>query len=214
LTSYSELLDEVPRSAFARNAELINDMDKVVARAQAYVVKRLDHDAFRGDYILVTIDETGQFARPPDMLELRAVQVRFRGRGWLPLRRRSEEMLAALFTGPRARPGMPEYYAETPEGFDVFPRPPRPIEARVLWNQDPPILGPAQDTNVLTDGYPEVIRAAVMREAAIYMGDATLIQVYSGEATETLGAANLELARRRRDESGTRSRDTGNAQGQ
>lgn len=212
MTSYTELAAEVPISAFARNQELIGHMEQVIERAQIWVVNRLDHDAFRASRVAITIANDGIITKPADMLELRAVQLRYRGRGWTALRRRSEEMLETLYASEP--PGFPTFYAETEDNYLVFPKPSRDMEARVLYNANPPLLSPTVDTNVLTDDYPEVIRAATMREAAIFMGDASLIPVFSEETTEVLSAANAAIARKRRDETGQKPIETTNARGQ
>lgn len=210
---YDDLISLTPGIAFARNADLISAMPDLVARAETYVINRLDHDAFRAVADPVAFPGGAEtFDLPVDLLELRALRVRFKGRGWIALRKRDEEMLAALFA--TARPGEPRFYATSgPNRVTLYPTPPRSYDGLLVGNFAPPPLSPTNLENELTRRYWEIIRAATLREAAVYMSDDQLIGTYGAETGDLLTAANMAIARNRRDEVTERPRDTANAKG-
>jgi hypothetical protein len=210
--TYDALVSKIPVAAYARNQDLMDEMPDVVSRAAAYVTDRLDHDAFHAAPQDVTIPTTGELALPAGTLEVRSLRVRFAGRGWTPLLPRHVETLTALFA---ARPvGRPQFYGRAAEDTVlVFPRPAQPVTAQLVVNLRPAALGPATQTNVLTERYEAVLRAAVLREAALFMADQGLLSTYASETDTLLTAVNAGLARQRRDETAQRPMETANVRG-
>jgi hypothetical protein len=210
--TYDDMLEQVPVAAFARNNDLIAEMPNAIRRAETYVVDRLDHDAFRMPPQDVTFGTDGAATLPDNVLELRAVRIRFRSSGWTPLLPRHEETLHALFAGQP--PGNPRFYAQPAHGtVQIFARPSTATAGQLVYNAKPAELGPTVQTNLLTDDWEAVMRAAVLREAALFMNDQKLIPIYQAELADLLTAANMAVARRRRDETAERPRETANVRG-
>lgn len=217
MTTYAELIAYAPIALYAQNRDLALALPDIVARAQRSVVRRLDHDAFR-DELVTTADQDGDVDTAPflalgdAMMELRSVFARRPTETrWRPLFRRNWDMLETLYGS--AGSGFPRHYAERDDGWQVYPRPGQTISIRASFNMEPPVLSPTAPENVLSTRFFEVMQAATVRECAVYMLDANAIQLYGQEVEAQTTAANAQIARRRRDETGMRGVETTNAGG-
>lgn len=213
MATYDELIATAPVEAYARNADLIASMPAVLARAETYIIERLDHDAFRAAPLDVTLPTTtGQVTLPADTLEPRGLRMRWRSTSWTPLLPRNEETLQALYSSAPA--GRPAYYCRiASDTLQVMPRPSVDTPGQLVINQRPPALGPTMQTSILTTRWGNVLHAALIREASLFMADQGLITLYTNEVGEMLMAANLAVARWRRDETAQRPRETANVKG-
>jgi hypothetical protein len=214
--TYDDLIAYAPLALIMRNRDTVAQMPEIVRRAQGYLVARLDHDLFRtmlpslpiaDDGILDTSGVTGT------ILEIRSISVQVSPGSWLPLIRRSEEMLIALHSdNPR---GQPRFYAVTAAGaIQTFPALGVAGKlARVTVNVAPPVLAPAVQTNIISEQFPELFEFATAMEAAVFNVDGATTQLYQGRVAETLQVANAQISRRTRDESAQRAVETRNIQG-
>jgi len=213
--TYDELIAYAPLALVARNRDTVTEMPGIVRRAQSYLVQRLDHDLFRMTLPAVPVNEDGlcdTSTFPAELLEIRSVSFEVSPRSWLPLLRRSEEMLVALHSdAPR---GQPRYYAVTASGeMRLFPAPGRAITIRVTANVAPPVLGPTVQTNIISLQFPTLFEFAAAREAAVFNIDPATTQLYEGRVQEMLQTANAQISRRTRDENAQRAVETRNIQG-
>jgi hypothetical protein len=214
--TYDELIAYAPLALIMRNRDTVAEMPNIVRRAQGYLVSRLDHDLFRAQVPSAQIGADGiidQTSFPGQVLEIRSISVQVSPGSWLPLLRRSEEMLIALHTdNPR---GQPRYYTVTADG-DIQTFPSLGVAgklARVTANVAPPVLSPTVQTNIIIEQFPELFEFATAMEAAVFNVDAATTQLYQGRIQETLPVANAQISRRARDESGQRTVETRNITG-
>lgn len=214
--TYDDLIAYAPLALIARNRDTVDNMEDIVRRAQGYLVARLDHDLFRKMLPSVPVGVDGILDPtdiPAGMLEVRSVAVQTSPGAWLPLLRRSEEMLVALHSdNPR---GLPRFYAVMASGaIQTFPAIGRTgTAARVTANVAPPVLGPGEQTNIISVQFPELFEFATAMEAAIWNLDPASTQLYQGRVAETLQVANAQISRRTRDENAQRAVETRNITG-
>lgn len=212
---YDEIIAFAPLALYAQNRDLAAQLPGMVARAQKYIVSGLDHDAFMTELAPTTIDADGvldETGFPAALLELRSVSIEIGAGRYMPLRPRDYEMLTALFSD---RPhGRPKFYAQDPAGgHRVFPAPGRVIPARVRANVEPDPLAPGTQENAISLRFPRLLQLATTREAAVFMLDAQMVELYETETGNALRAANAQVGRRTRDEASQRPVDTRNVQG-
>jgi hypothetical protein len=214
--TYDDLLLYAPLALIARNRDTVAEMPNIVRRAQGYLVPRLDHDLFRMMLPSAPIGADGvvdQTGFPAKILEIRSVAVQVSPGSWLPLIRRSEEMLIALHSdNPR---GQPRFYAVTASG-DIQTFPALGVAgklARVTANVTPPELSPTVQTNIISEEFPELFEFAATMEAAVFNIDPATTELYKGRVTETLQVSNSQISRRTRDESAQRTVETRNITG-
>jgi hypothetical protein len=214
--TYDQLIAYAPLALIAKNRDTVAEMPNIVRRAQGYLVARLDHDLFRmmqpsapigANGVIDTSSFTG------DILEIRSVAVEVSPGSWLPLLRRSEEMLIALHSD--APVGQPRFYAVMASGaVQVFPAPGvTGLVARVTANVSPPVLSAIVQTNIISEQFPELFEFAATMEAAIFNIDPATTELYRGRVAETLQVANSQISRRTRDESAQRTVETRNITG-
>ncbi len=214
--TYDELIAYAPLALIMRNRDTVAEMPNIVRRAQGYLVARLDHDLFRTTVPAAPIGADGiidDSAFPGSLLEIRSISVQVSPGAWLPLLRRSEEMLIALHSdNPR---GQPRFYAVTAAGtIQTYPAiGTAGTSARVTANVAPPALSPTVQTNIISEQFPELFEFATAMEAAVFNVDGVTTQLYQGRVAETLQVANAQISRRTRDESAQRAVETRNIQG-
>lgn len=216
MKTYNDIIQFAPLALMAGNrGDLRAEMPNIVRRAQVFVMDRIDHDAFKTRLPDTTISADGvlnETGFPDGIFELRGVSIEIGTGRWFPLRKRSWSMCEALYSD--GRPGRPRYYGEDPDGVHVaWPPPGRVTPARASANVAPPILSPTQQTNLLSEKYPQLMEYAAAREAATFMLDETLIGAMDGRLGEELVSINKQIGRRNRDESAQRPVDTRNAAG-
>lgn len=214
--TYDELIAYAPLALIMRNRDTVAQMPDIVRRAQNYLVARLDHDLFRTTIPNAQIGADGvidQTGFPGEILEIRSISVQVSPGTWLPLIRRSEEMLIALHSdSPR---GQPRYYAVTAaKTIQTFPALGVAGKlARITANIAPPTLSQITQMNIISQEFPELFEFATAMEAAVFNIDAATTQLYQGRVSETLQVANAQISRRTRDESAQRAVETRNIQG-
>lgn len=217
MPDYTDLLTRGPTQIYAQNRTLVTEMPTIIQQAETQVIQRLDHDAFRTHILGKTIGTDGRLdlsAEPNPVLELRAIRLKYKGDDdWTPLERREIEQLTMLFA--RNRPARPRYYAED-EGellYRVYPQPFEVMDAIIVANVTPVPLSDQDPSNVLTQRYFRVIENAVYRQAAIFMKNMNDVQMFTSELNDAIQEANAQIARRRRDETGTRPIEAANQAG-
>ena len=217
--TYNELISQAPTWLYAENRSLVDNMPDVVVKAERQLVLVIDHDLFRttlpGDTLLAGDSAVDLSANEPLIMEVRGFRVRWRDGDdhWTPIMYREAEYLAMLYSNQRQ--GRPKYY--TQDGgflkFQVYPTPERDYDIEITANVTPPALGASVQENVLTKQFPRAVEMAVYRQAATFMKDAAAEAKYDSEMMAAIPEANMQSARRRRDEAGTRPRETVNASG-
>lgn len=214
--TYDDLIAYAPLATISRNRDTVAEMPNIVRRAQNYLVARLDHDLFRTLLPAIPIGADGVLDPtdiPGTLLEVRSVQVEVSPGSWLPLLRRSEEMLVALHSdNPRGRP---RFYSVTASGdIQTYPTIGETgMTARVTANVSPPVLAPDEQTNIISNQFPELFEFAATMEAAIFNIDPATTELYRGRVDETLLVANRQISRRTRDENAQRAVETRNITG-
>lgn len=216
--TYDELVRRAPIWLYAQNRDITSEMPAIIEQAEDTLLKRIDHDEFKTEITGAVLSTTGVIdltAADPAVLEIRAVRVKYRqtADAWWPLLPRDLELLSAMFLSDR--PGDPRFYAErgSPLRLQVFPKPRVLTDLSITANVAPVRLGPAQQENVYTKKYPRAIEKAVFYSASLFMRDIEGAQQYSAEMDAALLEAGAQVARRRRDETGTRPRETQNVTG-
>lgn len=215
--TYAELVAEVPEWMYAQNRDLVAAMPEIVRDAHLQLFEIINHNFFRTRLTGITIPVTGELdlsAEDPAVMEIRAIRLRYRtDTEWVPIFRRDLEMLSTLYA--RNIPARPRYYAEAdgPLILQMFPTPSAAIEAEITCNQRCPILSPTTATNLLSTRADRALKAATIRQAALYMQDAEMIQTWDAEMTAAVNEINAAYGRRERDDTGERPRDTTNASG-
>jgi len=216
--TYDELVRRVPIWLYAQNRTLIDEMPALIGQAEDMLMLVLDHDLFRAALSPTTIGPGSPVldlrAEDPQVMEVRAIDLLYRtGPGVTPLARRGIEAMRMMYA--QARPARPRYYAESNDilTYEFFPRPGRDYDAQVTANIRPARLGPAQQTSVLTEQFSRAVEKAVLQQATLFMKNYEDAARYEGEMQQAVEEANLQVKRRRRDETGTRGRDTANTAG-
>lgn len=216
--TYAELLRRIPLWLYAQNRSLVAEMPAIIEEMEDELMLVLDHDLFRTTLPPATISPAapGLYlgAKTPAVMEVRAIALQYRsGSGYTPLERREIEALRMLY--PQHRPRRPRYYAEDGDllRYAFFPPPDREYEVKVTANVRPLRLGPNQQTNILTDQFPRATEKATLRQACLFMKNYTDAETYRAEMMQSVEEANLQTARRRRDETGTKGRETANTGG-
>lgn len=212
---YTELVRIGQQNNYSDARNLASEMGRLIARAQDYIEKRLDHDAFEEELPVEIITSSGVLEKSvvfagTDLFELRGVHLQ-KGSGYIPLLPRDYDTLLALYSSGGI--GVPRHYAETNSQIVVFPRPSRDMNLKITANVRPVMLDEDNLTNVLTDKYPTVIENAVNREVAIFMLDEVLEAKFTGLVGEELVSANAAIKRRSRNETSARPTETSNIQG-
>lgn len=218
--TYDDLIRRVPKWIYAQNRSLVDDMPDIVQEAHNQLIGVLDHDLFRSII-------TGKQATPasngildlsaedPDVLEIRAVRVRYRNGDddWTPLRMRDLEMLTELYS--RNRPNRPLYYAEYngPLVIKFFPMPREDYDLEITANVEPPLLTPTNQTNVMSTRAPRALEKAVIRQACLYQKNWEDAQMYEKEMAQAVTEANAQVQRRRRDDTEQRPVEAANVTG-
>jgi len=216
-TTYDELLIKVPKWQYANNRSLVSDMPQVISDAEDQIINMIDHYLFQTVLVDIPvaagqsdIDLSGM-----GVLEVRAIRANYRTAGGrTPLERRDLEAMTMLFSANR--PARPRFYSQygAVDMFRLFPTPRTAFDVEVTANVQPPKLGPDQQSNIIAEKFPRVLDRAVMKQAAIYMKNPTDEARYGEEMVSALAEANAQIARWRRDETGTRLIETTNAMGQ
>jgi hypothetical protein len=223
--SYTELARRIPIWLFAQNRDIVDEVAEIISEAENEVYRVLDHDAFRatlevsigtggGDTSLIDLT-----AEDPPVFEARAMRLGFRDQAGLftsavPLERRELEFVTTLYPDGRTR--RPRYYAEydQPLMFRVFPQPDIEYQVQITLNQQPPrLVATTQETNVLTDEYPRVIEMACYLRGAEFMNDPAKIERWGANFLRATSEANAQIARRRRDMTGSVPQPNVNAAG-
>jgi hypothetical protein len=215
MVTYADLLTYAPLALIAQNRDTVAEMPNIVRRAQGYLVQRLDHDLFRTDLAILPVAETGivdTISVPGTLLEVRQVLIETATDRWMPILRRSDEMLQMLFTDTLRGPA--RFYSFTAAGaLKVYPAPGRVTRARVTANVAPPVLSDTVQTNIILEQFPELMELAVTMEAAVFNLDPASTGIYQGRVGEHLQTANAQISRRTRDESAQRTVETRNITG-
>ena len=217
MPGYDELIAEAPQWLYAQNRDLVDNMPEVLAQAELQVYQRLEHDAFRDTINGLTLDTDGVIdltSVVPQVFEVRSVRVQYKGDdSYVPLLERNIEYLEMLYG--RAKPGRPLYYAEddTTLYLRAYPKPSSALPLQIRANVEPTALSPSNKTNLVTQRYYRVIQLATFRQAAIYMKNEADTVRYTNELNDALSEANAQIARRRRDETETKPKDTSNKAG-
>lgn len=218
--TYDELIRRGPLWTYANNRDLVAEMDVIVAQAHEQIISILDHDLFRTLITGKTLLKSSHgvldlSAETPRVLEIRAIRMRYRAGedDWAPLMRRDLETMSMLYA--RNRPRQPLYYAEYsgPLVVKAFPAPDRDYDLQVTANVAPPVLGPSQQTNIISTQFPRVMEKATFRQAEIFMKNWEGAQAYEKEMIDAINEANAQIQRRKRDTTETRPIDTANVQG-
>ena len=113
------------------------------------------------------------------------------------------------------RPARPRFYAER-GGIDllrVFPVPREDYTLDITANVFPERLSVSVQTNEISDRFPRVYERAVLRQGALFMKNPADAATYGEEMQAAVMEANASIARRRRDETGTRAIETSNMVG-
>lgn len=216
--TYDELVRFVPIQLYAENTVLQNEMPNIIRQAEDQLLLVIDHDIFQTvlpPLILPAGDSTIDLtAQDPRILEVRSISARYRGRGWQSLERRSLEYLRSLYIGDK--PGDPLYYSERGDInlLEVFPTPRVDVDLEILANVEAQRLSPTAQTNRLTQEYPRAVEKACFYHASFFMKKFDAAQVYEKEMGQAVQETSMALARRRRDETGTRPVETSNARGE
>lgn len=226
--TYDELVRSVPIWVYATNRDIVAEMPRIISDAEDELVLKIDHDLFQTVLTGFTIgppavpDPGEDYSvfdltdHDPRVFEVRAMRLAYKGEhDWVPLERRPLEFLSMLYS--RNKPGRPRYYAEFGDTLRlrVFPYPAQEYQLEVTANVHPLRLGPTPEaqTNRLTRDFPRAVEKACLRQAALFMKNWEDATAYGNEMTSALTEANAQMARRRRDETGTRPEETVNAVG-
>lgn len=224
--SYTELVRRVPIGEFAENTDLVAEMPAIIRQAEDTLYGRIDHDWLQTTLTGKTVgaapppnlsgtsDILDLSAESPALLEIRGISIQYKTAAeYTPLERRSAEYLRMLYS--RNRPGRPRFYCDDGHlKYRVFPFPAQLFTLKVTANVKLPYLAvTTQETNRFTTDTPRAIDRACMYHAAIFMKDMQAASVYEKEMDAALLESNLLAARRRRDETDQRPRETANAQG-
>lgn len=215
--TYTELIRRTPAWIYAQNRDIVAEMPVIVAQAHEQLFNVIDHDFFRTLVPGLTLDTTGIIeaeAQVPEILEVRAVRLRYRKDGeFTPLFMRELEMLTMLYA--ENRPGRPRYYAEYdgPLVYKVFPQPPAPMQYELTANVKCPVLSPTVANNLLGDRAERALEKATFRQAALYMKDQAAAGTYEQEMMAAVVELNSQIGRRRRDETGQKPKETTNTTG-
>lgn len=214
--TYDQLVQETPLGLYAQNRDIVAEMPRLIAKAEDRIFELIDHDLFQtvltGKTLLAgdpEIDLTSDGVR-----EVRAIRLAYRGDNqWTSLLRRDLEFLTMLYTVNR--PGRPLYYAEYSaiDILRVFPVPREDYQLEVTANVFPERLGPTNQTNILSQRFPQVYEQAVLLRGAIFMKSPKDVATFTDGLNEAVLAANTSIARRRRDQTGTRETETANMAG-
>ena len=216
--TYDDLIAAVQTTVMAQNRTQSEpaELHRVVRRAEAEIIERIDHDAFRAR-IGARVVDPGNAAidlsqEPRRVLEVRALHL-VTPEGVYPLERREVERLNALYLG--GMDGTPRYYAEDddPMLLRIFPRPDISYTINISANIEPERLSPAVQQSVLTRTYPRLLEMMTFKHGAHFMRNGADEQRYGALADAALMEANMQLARRRRDETGVTSAQTSNRVG-
>lgn len=212
---YSELLTYAPLASYTQNRDTVLEMPAIIRRAEEYIIARLDHDLFKVDLPTVNIDTDGLIAGTPlpiDVLEVRSVMLEISTSRWLPLLRRSYETMSVLHSdAPRGRP---RYYTERGDrALIVFPAPGNAPRVKITVNRKPAPLSPANQNNIITQRFQELMEVAVVKEAAEFNLDQSAVALYAQKLGDMLTAANGQVSRWTRDESAQRPVETRNVTG-
>lgn len=213
----SDLRTWLPDAILAPNApDLAANIDTIINDAEYRLHDELDHDAFRDAFFGQTSNgaeiDVGALG---SVLEVRWIAAHGAGADRIPLEPIDLAAAHALYADETAT--TPRFYAETGASFvyALFPPPPSGnVSLDIFVNVRPPLLADGAEENVLTQRYPRVLRRACELEAATFMRQWRQIEErHRPRYDEAVAAANADIARRRRDETGVRPRDTANVRG-
>jgi hypothetical protein len=215
--------DEIVEAAIADNyasarAQILAQIERLVVRAQDYLVNRIDHDEFSQELPPIPVLEDGvvdiELAQPATamrILEIRSLTWNQEGGVTIPLLPRAQATLRAMYGVPR--PGVPRYYARPGVRFRLYPRPYQAGSVSASVNLKPVPLSPAVQTNIFSEKFPLAMQIAVAREVAMFMADETMMALFGGQMADELAAINGQAGRRMRDEASQRPVDTRNVAG-
>lgn len=216
-TTYDELVRQVPIWGYNQNRDLVAEMPALVAQAEDQIFELVDHDLFQTiltGHTLTNGNPDLDLSAVVGLQEIRAIRLAYRGSySYTPLERRDLEALTMMFT--INRPARPRFYAEYGDinRVRVFPVPNADFDLEITANVEPQRLTPANQTNILASRFPRVYEKATLRQAALFMKNAQDAATYEGEMMSALQEASIAIARKRRDETGTRPVETSNASG-
>lgn len=216
--TYIELVRRVPIWLYAQNTALVAEMPAIVEQAQDRLEQVIHHDQFKTVISPLSVGTDGLLdlsGEVPRVLEVRGLRVRYRDRadGWVPLKPREAEALSLMFVNDR--PGTPRYYTEFggPLQLKLYPKPPAALDAEVTANVVPTRISETVPTNIYTEQFPRAIEMSCMHYAAKFMKNYEDAGIYEQEMMAALSEAGAQVARRRRDETERRTRDTTNMAG-
>jgi hypothetical protein len=217
VTTYADLIRDIPIWLYAQNRDIVAEMPRLIKDAEDQIYNLIDHDLFQ-----TVITGSGLVKDNPDLdisamdiMEIRAIRIAYRGdNSWTPIERRNLEALTMMYS--RMRPGRPRFYADygNYDGLRFFPVPNADVQLEITANVAPEGLTDTNQTNILATKFPRVYEKAVLKQGALFMKNPNDAATYETEMQAALTEANLQIARRRRDDVGQRPVETANARGQ
>ena len=217
--TYDELIALIPETLMAQNRTLVSALvlQNIIRRAEDEIIQRIDHEAFRtviNPAFTIgpgnpTIDLSTQ-TNP--VLEIRAVRRLDNGIP-VPMERREVERMNLVYA--QGDTGEPRFYAEDDSALLIrlYPYPDTAYQVQVTANVTPARLSPVIQQSVLTRRFPRLLEHMALKHGAHFMRNPNDEQRYGNIAENALAEVNMQMMRRRRDETNAVATDTANVAG-
>jgi hypothetical protein len=215
---YTDLITISPINAYSKANDLTAELPRLVERAHKRVVQRIDHDLFETDLGSVPVATTGignltGISAPvlARLMEFRSVFMDDGSGNRWALTPRDRGTLRMLY--PNDPQAGPRYYETPGTAVRVWPRPYVAMTAHLWAAIEPEVPSGSVSTNIIMDKHPLTMEWATAMEVAVFMLDKDMIATFKAELDSALMEANLQIGRRRRDESAQRPIETRNVTG-
>lgn len=130
------------------------------------------------------IDTNGHFAVPSDYLALKDMEIAS-GQQWNTLSLRGVAWMYDNYT-TRAPSGLPAYVAREASNFIFGPYPDSAYAIQGTYYQEAALLTSGAPTNWMVLKTPQLLLAAVMRKANLFIKDPNFLQVWEGQYQDSL----------------------------
>jgi hypothetical protein len=221
--TFDYLIARVPVALVASNLNWTAELPALIRRAELRVLRGCNPDLLKQKLTgtlgaasrVIDLSSTATY---PYFKALRELWLDVPGTSATPPSRRvllprSHDYLTALYGNDLAT-SLPRFYCEAEiKRFELYPFPDAAYAWSAFANLEAVPLSPSNQTNLFTAELPQVLEQAAILEGAMWMKDTAAVQIWQEQLDRSLGDTGVEIARKRRDETTVRPRQTDNVTG-
>lgn len=188
---YDEIKDLALRYADRNDPGTVDRVDDFILMAEARVNRLLKTRQQTGRFYTPTVDNLEYYPLPSDYIGLRDIQINSTTPTVANAPARSMKYLTPQqIDARRGNPSLETYYTIIDNQIQIYPAPPAGYTIEIVYYQKVPNLNSTDNTNWLSEHYPDIYVSAIAAEICLYVKDYPAASIW----TERVGAAIDELS--------------------